>query len=92
LRVNNTRSRKLQEASTVTGSLPSNCKGTVCTVRVVDDSTKLRQDRRLEPYTFGRVGIEEYDEKSRLAQASAVKKGRWKLKALHMKVGGCKQF
>jgi hypothetical protein len=38
------------------------------------------------------VRIEEYDGKSRLAQASAVKKGRWKLKALHIKVGGCKQF
>ncbi len=70
------------------------CKSTeqVCTFRVVHDSTKLRTDRKLEPYTFGRVRIEEYDGKSRLAQASAVKKGRWKLKALHIKVGGCKQF
>jgi len=38
------------------------------------------------------VRIEEHDKESRLAQVSVVKKGRWKLKALHIKVGGCKQF
>ena len=70
------------------------CKSTeqVCTFRVLHDSTKLRTDRKLEPYTFGRVRIEEYDKESRLAQVSVVKKGRWKLKALHIKVGGSKQF
>ena len=49
-------------------------------------------NRRLEPYTFGRVRIEEHDKERRLAQVSVVKKGRWELKALHIKVGGCKQF
>ena len=39
------------------------CKSTaqVCTFRVVHGSTKLRTHRKLEPYTFGRVRIEEYD-------------------------------
>ena len=50
------------------------------------------ENRRLEPYTLGRVRIEEHDKERRLAQVSVVKIGRWKLKALHTKVGGCKQF
>ena len=56
-----------QEASTVTGSLPSNCKGTVCTVGVIHDSTKLRTDRELE--TFRRLAYAEAYEST--AQSSA---------------------
>ena len=63
----------------------------VCTFRV-SETLPSCGNRKLEPYTFGRVRTEEHDKESRLAQVSVVKKGRWKLKALHIKVGGCKQF